>query len=153
MNNPPPNRVGGALSGQALTNAVRNFAAVRQLVAAGQPVAICDGGDESNPLNQNSDHPAEAGWQPDSLPDELGRLNPSGDWQQEGKVPNLTVNRVVQKDGKGKPIRDFRCLPRFLSSDLPGKKIEAYFHRDSRIRYEDLWARMPSGTPPLTRAV
>jgi hypothetical protein len=38
MNNPPPNRVGGALSGQALTNAMRNFAAVRQLVAAGQPM-------------------------------------------------------------------------------------------------------------------
>ncbi len=41
---------------------------------------ICDGGDGSNHVDENTDHPAEAGWQQDNLPDDLGRLNPSGDW-------------------------------------------------------------------------
>lgn len=144
---------GKVLSGQALAIALQNFSAVKQLVATGQSVVISEDGDGNNPLNENSDHPAEAGWSNDSLPNELGRLNPPEDWPKEGKVPDLVINKVTQRDSKGKPIRNFGFLPRYLSSNLPGKKIEAYFHKDSRIRYDDLWARMPSCTPPLTTAV
>ena len=148
--NPSAGRV---LSGQALAESRRNFAAIRRLVSNGQPVVICNSGDEKNPLDLNSDHPAEANWQSDCLPDILGRLNPPVDWKQETKVPNLVINRKVQLDQKKKPIRNFTFLPRFLCSNLPGKILEAYFHQDSRLRYEDLWARMPSCTPALTQAV
>lgn len=153
MNNQQHRCVDRVLTGPALVHAMQNYAAVRQLIADAQPVVIQEGGDENNPLNINSDHPAEAGWREDSLPDNLGRLNPPASWHKETKVPNLVINKVVQLDGKGKPIRAFPFLPRFLSSNLAGKILEAYFHQDPKVRYEDLWARMPGCTPPLTAAI
>ena len=50
-------------------------------------------------------------------------------------------------DSKNKPIRSFPFLPRYLSNDLGLFRSEIYRRMDPRLKYRDLWARMPSTTP------
>ncbi|MCJ1393428.1 hypothetical protein MMC18_006302 [Xylographa bjoerkii] len=114
------------------------------------PITVMPGGDEDNPLNRTTSIPSEAGWSEDSLPLIIGQLDPQASRSQMlGWVPTLVENGQNVLDTEGQAVRDFQFLPRHLSSNLEWFRYEAYLRMDPRLRYRDLWARMPRGTPKL----
>jgi hypothetical protein len=107
--------------------------------------------DPQNPYNQTTQLHSEALWSESNHPNILGQLDPHPDrvLLKDEKVPYLEEDGKVVHDSKNKPIRDFPFLPRYLSSDLELFRFEAYRRMDPRLKYRDLWARMPSTTPEL----
>lgn len=85
----------------------------------------------------------------------LGRLDPPLEWYTAKRVhvPDLIDSATGQplRDAKGKPIKAFPFLPRHLPSTVAGHEIETYFKKHPGFCYQDLWARMPAGTPYPTQ--
>ena len=52
------------------------------------------------------------------------------------------VNDEPVLDWRGRPIRDYRFLPRYISTHPPGWLLEYWFRTNTRLTYRDIKARM-----------
>ncbi|KAL9106612.1 MAG: hypothetical protein Q9227_008395 [Pyrenula ochraceoflavens] len=92
------------------------------------------------------EHDGQTEWSSDRLPEILFYLitpvfHPL-DSSHEGKVGCLMDNGSPVLNASGKPLKDFKVLPRFISLDVPAWMIEAWRLLDPRITYGDIIARM-----------
>ena len=102
--------------------------------------------DPGNPHDLSSFAHGEGEWMVEEPPAILGMLDPHPDFFHEQKMP---VSDLVDASGRivkhenGLVVRNFKALPRFLSSQLTELQVEAFMRIDPRIKYDDFRARQP----------
>lgn len=88
---------------------------------------------------------AQADWSADNLPDILFEWR-RGDRQNPAYEPEVrrdpTTGEPVVDSSTGRPLRIFRNVPEFLSTQVEGWLLEAIMREDSRITLKDLHAHM-----------
>ncbi|KAI9762627.1 MAG: hypothetical protein M4579_000245 [Chaenotheca gracillima] len=104
--------------------------------------------------------PAQADWSLKNLPGILYQLK-RGDMQE----PSYRLDRDWIEPSTGRPLPDpkrpgenfkeFRNIPRMLSSKVEGWRLEAWCREDSRVRLSDLRVRIqyPTGRMPSANAL
>ena len=83
-------------------------------------------------------------------PAELGRLDPPVRIRGETKVQRDDLGQIIMNDN-GVVVRDFPGLPITITPDVPALHVECWMRRHPDLRYVDLEARFPPGTPRWTR--
>ena len=69
---------------------------------------------------------------------------PEQEWPPEEDLNRpMELNGKILLDHEDRPIMDIPELPRVLSSELEGERMEAYRRMMPHIRVDDLLARMP----------